>query len=385
MVDLKGRGNFEMEKKGNIFKWIALVFVVAAVGAAGFWLGRNLAASNEQAQRELNYKLNRSDLDGLGTVDGTIYVTGHKSPDADTVGSSIAYAALLRKLGYDAVPVVLGELNAETRYVLKSGSIEPPQLLEDASACNMILVDHSDYSQSAEGLGDATVLSIIDHHGDGSVTTGNHLIYDARPLGSTATIIWLRYRNYGVEVDQKVAYAMVGSILSDTLNLKSNATTFADREALKELSRLAGIRDTDAFYREMFKASLSYEGKTDEQIFFDDYKEYECGGGKYAIGCVNAYDEDGAKDLAGRMKAVLPGAQVTTGIDLLIAQISIFHDGISVVYLVPSNEAAKEVLETAFGETATYDGVSFRLEPGISRRKVLVPAVTAVLESYPHE
>ena len=85
------------------------------------------------------------------------------------------------------------------------------------------------------------------------------------------------------------------------------------------------------------------------------------------------------------MKAVLPGAQVTTGIDLLIAQISIFHDGISVVYLVPSNEAAKEVLETAFGETATYDGVSFRLEPGISRRKVLVPAVTAVLESYPHE
>ena len=88
-----------MEKKGNIFKWIALVFVVAAVGAAGFWLGRNLAASNEQAQRELNYKLNRSDLDGLGTVDGTIYVTGHKSPDADTVGSSIAYAALLRKLG----------------------------------------------------------------------------------------------------------------------------------------------------------------------------------------------------------------------------------------------------------------------------------------------
>lgn len=63
----------------------------------------------------------------------------------------------------------------------------------------MILVDHSDYSQSAEGLNEANVISIIDHHGDGSVTTGNQLIYDARPLGSTATIIWIRYRNYGIE------------------------------------------------------------------------------------------------------------------------------------------------------------------------------------------
>ena len=73
---------------------------------------------------------------------------------------------------------------------------------------------------------------------------------------------------------------MVGSILSDTKNLQSNTTTFADREALKALSRLAGIWDTDAFYREMFQASLSYEGKTDEEIFFSDYKEYETGGKK---------------------------------------------------------------------------------------------------------
>ena len=162
-------------------------------------IGRYISASGYQARQELNHKLNRSDLDGLGEIDGTIYVTGHKSPDADTVGSSIAYAALLQKLGYDAVPVVLGNINSETAYVLESGGIEAPQLLEDAAGCNMILVDHSDYSQSAEGLNEANVISIIDHHGDGSVTTGNQLIYDARPLGSTATIIWIRYRNYGIE------------------------------------------------------------------------------------------------------------------------------------------------------------------------------------------
>ena len=374
-----------MEKKGSARKWVALIIIMAAVGAAGFLIGRKISDSKYRAEKELFYKINRSDLDGLGEIDGTIYVTGHKSPDHDTVGSSIAYAALLRKLGYDAVPAVLGDINNETRYVLESGGIETPKLLEDATACNVVLVDHSEYAQSAEGLRDANVIAIIDHHGDGSVTTGNQLIYDARPLGSTATIIWIRYRNYGVEVDQQVAYAMVGSILSDTKNLQSDTTTFADREAVKELSLLAGISDLDAFYQGLFLASISYEGKTDEEIFFDDYKEYESGGKKYAIGCINAYDEDSARDLAERMTKVIPGTLTSTGMDMSFAQISIFHDDISITYLVPSNKAADEVIQSAFGEDAVYDGVSYRLEPGISRKQVLVPAITDVLESYPRE
>ena len=374
-----------MKKKISTWKWIAAILIIAAICTVSFLIGRNVTASKYQAEQELNYRLNRSELDGLGEINGTIYVTGHKSPDSDTVGSSIAYAALLQALGYDSQPVVLGDINNETKYILETGGLEAPMLLEDASGCNMVLVDHSEYTQSAEGLQDANVITIIDHHGDGSVTTGNPLIYDARPLGSTATIIWIRYRNYGIEVDQKIAYAMVGSILSDTKNLQSATTTYADREALKELSLRAEINDTDAMYQEMFLASISYDGMTDEEIFFDDYKEYESGGKQFGIGCVNAYDEDGAKDMIERMSKVLPSAQASTGIDMLYVQISIFHDDISITYLVPSNEAAAEVIETAFGDDAVYDGISYRLEPGISRKQVLVPAITDLLESYPKE
>ena len=379
------RSEFKMEKKRNLWKWIALLFVIALVGGGGILIGRNVTASQYQSEQELNYRLNRSELDGLDEIEGTIYVTGHKSPDSDTVGSSIAYASLLRELGYDARPVVLEDINQETRYILETGGLETPMLLDDASGCNMVLVDHSEYSQAAEGLRDANVITIIDHHGAGSITTGNRLIYDARPLGSTATIIWIRYRNYGIEPDPKTAYAMVGSILSDTRNLQSNATTFADREALKALSLLAGISDTDALYQELYLASISYDGMTDEEIFFNDYKEYERGGKKFGIGCMNAYDEAGAKNLVERMTNVFSSVDAPNGMDMSFAQITIFHDDISITYLVPSNEAADEVLEAAFGDDAVYDGVSYRLEPGISRKQVLVPAITDIMEAYPKE
>ena len=312
--------------KRNWWKLPVIILVLAAVAAGGFFAGRYETASRWQAERELNILLNRSELEGLGEIDGPICVTGHKNPDSDTVGSSIGFAALLQQLGYDAQAVVLGDINNETKFVLESAGLEPPASLEDASGCNMVLVDHSEYTQSAEGLIDAKIISIIDHPGDGTVTTGNQLIYDSRPLGSTATIVWIRYRNYGLEPDRQSALAMLGAILSDTKNLQSITTTSADREAVAALGELTGINDINSFYQSMYKASLSYDGMTDEQIFLSDYKEYENGGTKYAIGVVNVYDEADAKALAERMKAVMNTAY--PDMDMVFTQITALHDDV---------------------------------------------------------
>ncbi len=369
-------------------RWLSIVLwigVVALVGTGTFFLGRQTVDQAVQAEKTLNIQLNRSELDGLGTIEGPIYVTGHKSPDSDSVGCAIGYAALLRQLGFDAKPVVLSRINNETQYVLKTAGLEFPELMEDASGCNMVLVDHSEYSQSADGLQDAHIISILDHHGAGSVTTANTLIYDARPLGSCATIVWMRYRNYGLAVDKQSAFAMMGSILSDTKNLQSQNTTFADREALKALSAIAGVKDTDAFYKEMYKAAVSYEGMTDEEIYFNDYKEYEKGGTKFSIGCINAYDEASAKDLAERMKAVFPDAIAKTGMDLAFVQIDILHDDLSATYLLPGDEKADEVLQIALEGKATFDGLLYKHEPYASRKKLSVPEISAVLEAHPKE
>lgn len=376
---------FKMRGKKTGWIILALIIALAAGSAIGYFAGESTASSRYQAQREKNVLLNRSEWEGLGEIEGPIYVTGHKSPDSDTVCSAIAYAALLRALGYDAHPVVLGSVNHETQYILDAAGMDAPPLLEDASGCIMALVDHSEYLQSADGLEGARIISIVDHHGDGTVQTGNQLIYDARPLGATATIIWLRYRDADLKPDQQTALVMMGAILSDTKNLQSETTTFADREALRELSGIAGITDTDAFYSEMYKALLSYEGMTDEEIYFSDYKEYEVDGWTFGIACMKAYDEESAKDLAERMSALFPLALAYTGMDMAFVKVDVSHDDLDFAYLVPSDYAAAEVLEAAFGETAVFDGTSYVLTPNISRKVVMVPAITDYLKAYPAE
>ncbi len=367
----------------------ALIVCSVAVGVAAYTAGTNAgiqrATAGYEAQHDLDVVLNRSELETLQLVDGPIYVTGHQSPDSDSVCSAIAYARLLCELGYDAQPVVLGDINNETAFILERAGVEVPSLLEDASACNMVLVDHADYDQSAEGLADANIISIIDHHGAGTVSTGNQIVYDSRPLGATATIVWIRYLDYGVDLDPQTAELLFGALCSDTSNLQADTTTSADREAFVALSELAGISDPAAYYKDMYKASISYEGMTDEEILESDIKEYESGGTTYAIGCVNVYDEDEAIDMAERMKALLPAECEKSGVDMAFAQISIFHDGISITYLVPSDETAAEVLEMAFEDQAQFDGTSYVLNPGISRKQVLVPALTDVLAMHPTE
>ncbi|MBO4403877.1 MAG: DHH family phosphoesterase, partial [Treponema sp.] len=228
-----------LNKKTQKIILAATAFVVVA--AAAFYLGGKCKQSKFNKEAEQNVAIHRSDMAAMGKIEEPIYVTGHKSPDSDTVTSAIAYADFLQKLGYDAHAVTLGKINNETAYILKEAGIEPPPVLDNASGKTMVLVDHSEYTQSADGLKDAKVISIIDHHNDGAITTSGQIVYDARPLGATATIVWIRYRDCGIEYDKQIAKVLLGGILSDTKNFRSTGVTDADRIAFETLKKETGI------------------------------------------------------------------------------------------------------------------------------------------------
>ncbi len=368
--------------KDKILAGAAAVLVACAAYFIGWNGAKKQAQEKYKAERDYNVQLNKADLNVFDNAQGKIYVTGHKSPDSDTVGCSIGYASLLKRLGYDAEPVLLEKINNESKYILEQAGLDVPPILESAEGRNMVLVDHSEYSQSAHGLKKAKVLAVIDHHAIGSVSTSELAVYDGRPLGSAASIVWIRYRNYGLVPEKKVAVAMLGSILSDTRKLTAVNTTYADREAAKTLARIGGVTDIDEFYRGMFMASLSYDDLTDMEVWRRDYKEFERAGRKFAINCLNAYDYEAAKKLVARVQNVLPAALEERKMELGFLQIDIVHDDVSCSYYMGANPASDDVLKEIFkDEPNAYDGLLYKHEPFASRKFFAVPQVTRVLEA----
>ena len=344
------------------------------------------AADSDAKTLERLYALNRASIANMSIGEGPVYVIGHRSPDSDTICSAIAYARLLTMLGYPAEAAANGPVNHETAFILKTAGVEAPPVLEDASGKSIFLVDHSEYAQSTEGMEDAHIVGIMDHHGVGSVLTGHQVVYEARPIGATATIIWLDYLNYGLEIDKPTATLLLGAILSDTANLTGSTVTETDRQAAADLAVVAGIEDVKAFYLGLHAEALSYEGLSNEEILFSDYKEYEVGGVKFGIGLISAIDEDHARELAERMKEALPHGFETAQVDLLYAEVGIREDGIKTDFIVPCEGQSRDYLEAAFENYDEYDGTSYIFRNGgLGRKTKLVPGLTDYINAHPHE
>lgn len=138
----------------------------------------------------------------------------------------------------------------------------------------VMLVDHNEYGQSVDGLREARILEIVDHHKLGDISTNQPITFTNVPVGSTATIIYNLYRQEGVEIDRQMAGLLISGILSDTLYFKSPTTTNTDRMAVESLNQILNL-DLDAYVMQMFKAGTSLEGQSGAEIFFKDFKDFE--------------------------------------------------------------------------------------------------------------
>ena len=156
--------------KNKTLRITALAVLAAVLFAAGFFTAKIVLAPGQKAYKEI-VQLHKDVLQSLPIGDDGVTVIGHMSPDTDTVCSAIAWARLLNSFGFKAEAAVTGTLNRETAYLLKEAGTATPPVLGSAAGRDIFLVDHSEYAQAIEGMEDANIVGIIDHHGVGSVTT----------------------------------------------------------------------------------------------------------------------------------------------------------------------------------------------------------------------
>ena len=312
-------------------------------------------------------------LRGIDYGDEVTYVIGHKSPDTDTIGSAIAYAWLLQQLGINAKAAATAKVNRETQYALDFCGIDQPEIISDAAGKQFVLVDHSEYSQALDGMNDARVVGIVDHHGIGDVRNTERIAVISLPTGATASIIYQMYLDCGVDIPRDMARVMLISILSDTKGMTSNVTQL-DRKAYDSLLTVTEIGDADALYDGMKKAKTSFEGMTASDIFFSDYKEYLAGEVAFGIGSVYTETEESLVELTEMIEAELPSIYASNSLNMLFCLVSTDET----TWMVWYGEGAEAAVRDSFPE---YDG-SGRMVfiPKASRKENIVPPLTATLE-----
>ena len=252
------------------------------------------------------------------------------------------------------------------------GSISRYQVLNGMKK-KVIQVDHNERSQAIDGIEEAEILEIIDHHRVADIQTVGPVLFRAEPVGCTATIVAKCYKESGVEIPQDMAGLMLGAIISDTLLFKSPTCTPTDTKMAKELAAIAGV-DIQEFGMSMFKAGTSLVGKTVEEIFNQDYKKFTFGDLSAGVAQVNTMDIEGfapyKKDMLDYMEQVAKDNHMEFTMLLLT-------DVINATSEVLVAGPRKDYVETAFNVELVDQQASL---PGvISRKKQVVPVITEVL------
>ena len=301
----------------------------------------------------------------------SLLVFGHKSPDTDSICSSLAMTNLKKSLGVDAVACCLGELRKEAEFVLNYFGVEAPKRIDSVKEGDLCcLVDHNEFGQSVDGLENATIVEIVDHHKLGGITTSTPLTMTLKPWGCTNTILYFMYKENNVEIPKAIAGLMLSAILSDTLIFRSPTTTEFDIEAGKALAEIAGV-DYEKYGMEMFKAGTSLDGYSVEEIVNMDFKAFDMGGKKVGIGQVMTLDIDAVMEKKDDFLNYINN----TDFDMLyLAVTDIIKEGSYLIYKSPD-----EIVSKAFNVDADQ-GVF--VEGLVSRKKQIVPNLTPEVEKF---
>ncbi len=314
----------------------------------------------------------KTDLDTYHTAN-TILLSNYISTILDCTNpvtvNSLDYRTdfleLSEKFGHTNYPVV--NKSNKCLGLLKINEVNQFEKLK------VILVDHNGFSQSVDGIEEAVIEEIIDHHNLLNIGTPTPINFRSMPVGSTCTIIYHMYKENGVPIPKDMAGLMLSAILSDTLLLKSVTTTEIDKRVVKELSKIAGV-DVTEYGHNMVKAGFSIKGKKAEDLLEEDIKTFRTNNKVAGISQIFTMDYD---DIKADMDNFIDQIDVLASdkFNLVIALITdIEKNGSYVFYDRKSEGIIREIFNDGEFTQGTY------VQDLLSRKKQLVPNVMEVLE-----
>lgn len=239
----------------------------------------------------------------------------------------------------------------------------------------VILVDHNEESQAVDGIEQADVLEIIDHHRLNSIQTIGPVVFRNQPVGCTATIIYQMYQEYNKPVNPVIAGLLCSAIISDTLLFRSPTCTLLDEDAAKELAEIAGI-NMEELAQAMFKAGSNLQGKSAEEICFLDFKQFTVNDTVFGVGQVNSMSAKELTEIKTQIESELDKIRKNHRLDMIFFMLTnIMTESSELLCVGPE---AREKAISAFDLNGKSD--TLYLKGVVSRKKQLVPAIVEALQ-----
>lgn len=240
--------------------------------------------------------------------------------------------------------------------------------IADKNKKKVILVDHNEYEQSVDGLDEAEIVEIVDHHKIGTIGTTAPINFRNMPVGSTNTIIYMLYKENGIEIPKHIAGLMMSGIISDTLLFASPTTTDIDKTVVEELAKISGL-DYKEFGMEMFKAGSTLKNKTEEQIFYTDFKNFDIDGMKIGISQISTVSSNDIRNNSEKYIELINNLSKNNGYYIVALFVTDILTNGSYIYY---NNNAFDILDECFGKDLKQgkylDGI-------VSRKKQVIPVI----------
>lgn len=237
----------------------------------------------------------------------------------------------------------------------------------------IILVDHNEKKQAVDGVEEAEIMEIIDHHRVGDLQTIMPIYFHNEPVGSTSTLVAERFLNNKIFIATNLAALLLSGIITDTMIFKSPTTTAKDKRIAEELERICGLNPIE-WGKKLFTESSRVDKKSDLELISEDLKEYVSGKTMFAISQVETIDLAKFAERRTNLLKTIQDLCAQKGYGLMCLMVTdIFEEGTE---LIVAGDMSR-LVEDEFQHDHIKGGIF--LKGVLSRKKQVVPVIYEML------